>query len=217
MDVCLVTCPASSLPAAEHPGSSRAAGDGPQARRGSWRSRRAGEVGRQGRAPAHHHSICDKGRGASCGQKTCGHPQPGPSAQGCRGCCRRHRSTCEACPGESLCPHLQGLWSGVCTQARALGAQPWRTGRMWVSAQGNMLLAGERRRRAWRPCPGSRDRQAAMPTSPTQGCVPGCSSAHGEGAPTGPSEHGNAWAPHGSLGPGHPPEPARPQHSRGVF
>lgn len=57
MDVCLLTCPASSLPAAERPGSSRAAGDGPRAQQGGWTSHRAGEADRQGRAPAHHHGI----------------------------------------------------------------------------------------------------------------------------------------------------------------
>lgn len=61
MDVRLLTCPASSLPAAEHPGSSGAA---PRAQWGSWRW-----AGREGLLHITMASVARAG-GPRCGQKT---------------------------------------------------------------------------------------------------------------------------------------------------
>lgn len=69
MDVCLLTCPASSLPVWTV---LNAAGDGAQAEQGGWTSCKAEE------GSADHHGIRD--RGPSCRQETCGYLQLDPSS-----------------------------------------------------------------------------------------------------------------------------------------
>lgn len=210
MDACLLTCPASSLPAAEHPGGSiRAAGAGPQARCGGWRSCRAGEAGR---APAQHHGISDKGWGselwADLWAPTASSEHPGMWGGAAAGTGER-----EDCPGETT-THTRRGCGGMFAWSKGDAVPPPPPQPQDDSSGCTALEERKGVGECSRACcwlgkgegePGD-PAQAAMTTSPAQGCVPSCSSAPGEGAPTAPSERGTAWAPHGSLGPGHPPQ-----------
>lgn len=124
------------------------------------------------------------------GAASCGHLQPGASTQGLLQAleCSPCRCTQRWLHSQSRCP-------------------TWRGQEECRRVHGSRLLAGERRRKALRPCPGGgRLGGDAMPTSPAQ-----CSSAQGH--PESTAQPGAC----GALGLVHAPEPLRPGHGAGVW